>query len=165
MRNLRRLPTFLALLPFAAPASANPDGAILPGPPTEAPEVFSMTIAGGESAYEMRFTLYADRTFEMVYMGAQVLVETAAPEVHQEFVRALRTSGFLDLSPLRTVSQASKKAGGDPLVTSLSAYGGMATFAYAAEDYASIPEVVKDVQAAFEDLILDVVLASGLVAG
>src|SRR5262245_23734362 len=165
MRSLRRIPTFLALLPFAAPALANPDGGILPGPPTEAAEVFSMTIAGGESNYEMRFTLYADRTFEMVYMGAQVLVEAAAAEVYQDFVFQLRTSGFLDLSPLRTVSKASKKGAGDPLVTSLSAYGGMAQFSYAGEQYASIPEEVKDVQAAFEDLILDVVLASGLVAG
>ena len=75
--------------------------------------------------------------------------------------------GFLDLEPLRTdskVSKASKRALGDPLVTSLSAYGGLATFSYAGENYAVIPEVVQNVQAAFEDLILDVIQASGFVA-
>ncbi|MCI0585806.1 MAG: hypothetical protein L0323_03075 [Planctomycetes bacterium] len=165
MRTRRFLPVAaLALLPLAAPASACPDCGILPGPTTDAPEVFSMEIEGGESGYQMRFALYADRTFEMVYQGELVLVEAAAPEVYQDFVRELRMSGFLDLERIRTASTASKKALGDSLVTSLSAYGGLATFSYAAENYAVIPEVVQNVQAAFEDLILDVVLASGLAA-
>ncbi len=164
MRSLRQNAfAVLALLPFAAPASANPDG-ILPGPTTDAPEVFSMEIAGGESGYQMRFALYADRTFEMAYQGVLVLVETAAPEVYQDFVFELRSGGFLDLEPLRMAAKASKRALGDPLVTSLSAYAGLATFSYAGENYAVIPEVVQNVQAAFEDLILDVVLASGFVA-
>jgi hypothetical protein len=164
MRSLRQIPfAVLALLPLAAPASANPDG-ILPGPTTDAPEVFSMEIAGGESGYQMRFALYADRTFEMVYQGTLVLVETAAPEVYQDFVRELRMGGFLDVASTRMASKASMRLAGDPLVTTLSAYGGLATFSYAGENYAVVPEVVQNVQAAFEDLILDVILASGLVA-
>jgi len=156
MRGPRRLPlVLLAAAPFASPTLADD---ILPGPPTAAPEVFSMSLTGGAGGLDMRFTLYADRTFGMEDGGVFVLTETVEPEVYGDFLYALRTSGFLALEPQ---GPGRKKAG--DLVVSLSAYGGVVSYAYPANAYASVPLEVEDVQAAFEYLVVHVLVTSGAI--
>ncbi|HET6203508.1 MAG TPA: hypothetical protein VFI25_11980 [Planctomycetota bacterium] len=155
MRTFPLLPLgVLASLPLLSPAAASD---IVAGPPTGAPEVFSMRLTAETGGLDVRYALYADGTFAMEDQGFLSLVWTVEPEVQAAFVYSLRTSGFLDLAPERIRTRKAKP--GD-IVVSLSAYGGAAQLAYPTS-WVELPEEVESAQSAFEYLVAHVLVTSG----
>ena len=157
MKALSLLPfALLASLPLASPAFA--DG-ILPGEPlTGAPELFSMRLAGGVVGLDVRYTLYADRTFAVEDGGNLVLVAVVERDVFADFGFALRTSGFLGLDARRLRTAKGKP---DALVVSLSAYAGAVSYTYAAVAGFEPPVQVDSAESAFEHLVAHVLVTSG----